>query len=282
MHRTVSNVPYLSTIFKKLSLCYCIFPFEDCLWHPKGQEELGRGDLLGKEAFVKTKTASTERGSSCFLYFSFYLPSQVTAKLSQQVQQRHQIPLHWECQHLLYRLAALTSLPFSGRFGDFSCPEGKSQGDKSSQLVLLATRHCLISVAEGSFFPTDPAWLNPTVATSWSLHVNSTHIQKQLGSLSKCWHSQPSPWSPAQAQKLSAVRSLQYGALTFETEPRSVDPKESQVKLGLPRKYSAGTHQPLTSVSAFSQLSRIRSRSIWHHLSRKRICGDLRTLFYTG
>lgn len=53
---------------------------------------------------AKIVTARTERGISCLLYFSFYMPSQVTAELSQQVRQRHRMPQHWECQHLLCRL----------------------------------------------------------------------------------------------------------------------------------------------------------------------------------
>lgn len=105
---------------------------------------------------------------------------------------------------------------------------------------------CLISVAEGSFFP---ACLNPTVATSWSLHVNSTHTRKQLGSLSKCWHSQPSPWSPAQAQKLSAVQSLLYGALSSVIEPRSGYPEESQVKLVARKRFCWYTSTPDFRVS---------------------------------
>lgn len=115
----------------------------------------------GGHFVAKTKTARTERGSSCFLYFSFYLPSHVTAKLSLQMEQRHQMPLHWECQHVLYRLTPLTPLPFWGRFGDFSCPEDKSQGDKSSQLVLLATQALPHLCSRGKLFANRPCLAKP-------------------------------------------------------------------------------------------------------------------------
>lgn len=157
----------------------------------------------------KTVIARAERGISCSLYFSFYLPSPVTTELSLQEGQRH-----WMAETPALGVPASLSLtlippsPFWGSSCSFSCSEGKSQGNKTRQPVLLATQMLPHLWSTRKIFSNRP-WLNSTVATSWSLHVNSTHIWKQLGSLCKYWHSQSSTWSPAQVEKLSAVHCLQ-------------------------------------------------------------------------
>ena len=105
---------------------------------------------------AKIVIARAERGISCFLYSVFTCRPQSQQSCHFKEGRGIEYPTTGSASISCVDLTPLTPSPLWGSFCGFSCPEGKSQGYKTSQLVLLATQMLPHLCSRGKLFPNRP------------------------------------------------------------------------------------------------------------------------------